>query len=170
MNSKKCSLSANEWVCGIHRSTQRQTSQNASAQKQVNRRAKAPSGYLGHKGWWSTNLIWLGKPNRSKWIEYRVYWRPLTGLLRDKEGNRHWHCYSNHRKIVHFQSHLRRRTSTAHRVERVMVLRCLLLPHKTAMMYFWRSSALQWKAIVLHRIQWYTQSNLYKHTHINTNI
>lgn len=39
---------------------------------------------------WSQRLMihkhnWLGKPNRSKLIEYRVYWMPLTSLLRDKE-------------------------------------------------------------------------------------
>lgn len=38
---------------------------------------------------WSQRLMihkpnWLGKPNRSKFIKYRVYWMPLTGLLRDK--------------------------------------------------------------------------------------
>lgn len=118
-------LPANEWICTIHCFTHRQKYQNNCAE----RRVKAPSGYLGHKGWWYINLIWLGIPNRSKSIKYRVYWIPLTGLLRDKGKTGGAIVIQTTGKIVLFQYHVSRRTSIAYRVERVMVLRWSLLPH-----------------------------------------
>lgn len=72
--------------------TASQTDKNLRMLQQRNisflKRVKTPSGYLGHKGWQSTKLIWLGKPNRSKLIKYRVNWKPLAGSwgTRGKQG------------------------------------------------------------------------------------
>lgn len=131
------------------------------------KRAKAPSGYLGHKGWQSTNLIWLGKPNRSKLIEYRVYWRPLTGLLRDKGETGIGIVIQTTEKLLS-SNHIKhkdvnRPQGWAHDGVKVTIIAPL---EKTALMFFWWSRALQLKAIISHCIhtQWYTHLNLRKHT------
>lgn len=57
-------------------------------------------GYLGHKGWWATKLIWLGKPNHSKRIKCTICWMfwSRLGGWGVCGGNRGGHCYPNHRK------------------------------------------------------------------------
>lgn len=51
---------------------------------------------------------------------------PLTGLLRDKGGNRHWHCYSNHRKscppIAFKQKDINRPQARAHDDVKVTII------------------------------------------------
>lgn len=134
-------LSANEWISTIHTETKISECLCPETSYQV-KRVKAPPGYLAHKGWGSTNLIWLGKPNRSKPIKYRVYWMPLTGLLRDKGETGGGIVIQTTKKLLSSYSHVSRRTSVAQRVERVMVLRWLLLPHWKRSL--WRAMMVKW--------------------------